>query len=86
MIEINVAKVCVSIEAAKIGLAEIHQNFASAFNIAVVLAVIGLDNRVGKRIVWIRSGQHLLHLKFQTRSPREDWFGPVLDRLTFLAQ
>jgi len=29
--------------------------------------------------------QHLLHLKFRTRSPRDDWFGPVLDRLALLA-
>jgi hypothetical protein len=59
MVESKIAKVCMSIEATKIGLAEVHQDLVCAFNMAAVLAVIGLDNGVGKRIVWIRSRQHL---------------------------
>ncbi len=81
----NVAKVCVSIKAAKVGLAQIHKNFVSAFDIATVLAVVGLYNGVGKWIVWIRSRQYLLHLKFRTRPPRDDWSGPFFNRLAFLA-
>jgi hypothetical protein len=39
MIESNVAKVCVSIEAAKVGLAKVHQNFLGSFDVAAVLPI-----------------------------------------------
>ena len=45
VIESNVAKVCMSIETAKIGLAQIHQNSFCAFNIAAILQVVGLYDR-----------------------------------------
>ena len=85
MIENKVAKVCMSIEAVKIGLTEIHQDLVCAFKIAAVLPVVGFYDEVGKRILCARSRQHLLHLKFWTRSPRDDWFGPGFDRLSFFA-
>lgn len=42
MIENKVAKMCMSIEAAKIGLTEIHQDFVCAFNIAGAIPAICL--------------------------------------------
>src|SRR5580692_500403 len=85
MIESNVAKVCMSIEAAKVGLAKVPQNFAGTFDVAAVFPIVRLYDGVGKRILCIRSRQHLLHFKFRARSPRDDWFDPVFDRLTLLA-
>lgn len=84
MIESNVAKVCMGIEAAKVGLAEVHQDFVGTFDVAAVFPIVRLYDGVGKRILYIRSRQHLLHLKFRARPPRDDWFGPAFDRLTLL--
>src|SRR5947207_1410466 len=81
MIERNVAEMRVSIEAAEFGLAEIHQNLACTLSIAGVLPVVGFYDGVGKRILCIRSRRYLLDLKFRTRPPRYDWFGPCFDRL-----
>jgi hypothetical protein len=50
MIESNVAKVCMSIEAAKAGLAKVHQNFAGTFDVAAVFPIVRLYDGVGKRI------------------------------------
>ena len=84
MIESKVSKVCVGIEAAKVGLAEIHQDLVRTFNIAAVFAIVRFYDGVRKRIVTIRSRQHLLHFEFRTRSPRDDSLGPIFDRLALL--
>jgi hypothetical protein len=57
MIESNVAKACMGIEAAKVGLAEVHQNFVGTLNLAAVFPIVRLYDGVGKRILDIRSRQ-----------------------------
>jgi hypothetical protein len=42
-------------------------------------------HRIGKGIVRVSERQHLLHLKFRSRTAADDWLGPVLDGFTLLA-
>src|ERR1019366_7198696 len=74
----------VSVQAAKIGLAEIHQDLAGSVPVARVLAVVRFDDGVGIRIAGIRAGQHLLHLKGSPRAPGNNRFCPFLNRFTLL--
>ena len=74
-IESEVPEVRVSVETAKIGLAEIHQNPEGTFGVAAIFAVIGFRNRVRKRVIRIGSRQHLLHLEFSPCATGDNRFG-----------
>ena len=84
-IESEVPEVRVSVETAKIGLAEIHQNPEGTFGVAAIFAVIGFRNRVRKRVIRIGSRQHLLHLEFSPCATGDNRFGPLVDRLALLS-
>lgn len=84
-VENEVAEVSVSIQAAEIGLAEIHQDLVRSLVVARVLPVVGFADGIRERIFRVRPGQHLLHLELLPRPAGDDWLGPVVDRLTLLA-
>src|SRR5271157_2909310 len=84
LVENQVAEMCVGVQAAEVGLTEIHQDLIRSLVVAGVPAVIGFGDRVGERIVSVRAGQHLFHLEFQPRPARDHRLGPFLNRLTFL--
>ena len=54
VVEDEIAKVRVGIQATKISVAKIHQQLVCALLITGVLAVIGFPDRVGKRIIKVR--------------------------------
>src|SRR5471030_753028 len=73
-----------SIQAAKIGLAEIHKDLAGSDPIARVLSVVSFDDGVGIRIARIRPRQHLLHLEGLPRAQGNNRSCPFLNRFTRL--
>ena len=56
VVEDEIAKVRVGIQATKISVAKIHQQLVCALLITGVLAVIGFPDRVGKRIIRVAPG------------------------------
>jgi hypothetical protein len=75
----------VGVEAAQVGLTELHQDLVRLHAVAGVFEIVGLGDGICERIVGIVAGQHPLHLELWARAAGDDRLGPLPDRLAFLA-
>ena len=75
----------VSVETAKVGLEQRHQDPASAREGARVLQLVRLDDGIDVGVVRVRAGQHLLHLELRPRAVPDNPPCPVVDGVALLA-
>lgn len=85
VVEHEVAKVRMGVQAPEIGLAELHQDGVRGPAFTGVLEVIGFADRVGVGVVGIGPWQNLLHLERLPGATGDDGLGPFVNGLTLLA-
>ena len=73
-----------SIEAAQVGTAEIHEKFAGGNEVADVLVVVGVDDGVAGT-EWVCAGEDLLHLEMWATAMLDDFPSPGGEAITGLA-
>ncbi len=80
----KVAEVGMGIETAKITLAQVHQEVGPLAALACIPEFQGLDDRVAVVICRALNGKNLFHFIGESRSMRNDRFGPFFNQFVFL--
>jgi len=78
VVEDEVAEVSVGVQAAEIGLAEVHQDLVRSLSVAGILEVVGLGDGIAVQIIGVPPGHDLLHFERLPRAAGDDRLGPLL--------
>src|SRR3989304_756325 len=78
VVEDDVAEGRVGVQAAEIGLAEVHQDLVRSLSVAGILEVVGLGDGIAVQIVGVPPGHDLLHFERLPRAAGDDRLGPLL--------
>jgi len=77
VVEDEVAEVSVGVQAAEIGLAELHQDLVRSLSVAGILEVVGLGDGIAVQIIGVPPGHDLLHFERLPRAAGDDRLGPL---------